>query len=144
MASRLIVVPLIALGLSGCVHAHGPRLELPAFGHLRSRATDSVDITLGALPIKVFSLLMNDSNPEDAAIKELLKGTKRVYLRHYEFTDDYVYSAADIDAVRSQLTGREWRSLVCARSQEGPGPRCLRSAAGRQDPGHRSGGERPA
>ncbi len=100
--------PLIAVAQPG-------RLALPDFAGLAKKASQSVDISLdpGLLGLAA-GVLSADSNPNDAAIKDLVKGLQGVYVRSYRFDHDGAYSQADLDAVRSQLAAPGWTALVAA------------------------------
>jgi hypothetical protein len=92
--------------------ASAAELELPSFSEAREHATESVDITLGSLPLFFMRSLMNDDDPEGAEAKAVLKGLKSVHVRSYRFADDFSYSKADIDALRSQLQKPGWSAVT--------------------------------
>jgi len=88
-------------------------LDLPSFAHLRERAVESVDITIGALPLFLMRCIVKaDDDPESAEQMEVLKGLKSVRVRNYRFDSDFAYSKADLDSVRSQLSGPGWSPLA--------------------------------
>jgi len=120
MSRRVILVALACCGLAAQAHAQTPLLKLPAFANLRSQATESVDISIGSLPLKIAGWLAghDSDDPDSADTKALLKGLHGLYIRHYEFASDFVYSPADIDAVRSQLAGAGWSQLARVRDQK--------------------------
>jgi Domain of unknown function (DUF4252) len=117
MSYRLIGIALICLGFAGCAAAQGPQLQLPDFGHLRTKAVDSVDITVGALPLSFARWFMNEDDPDGAAVKDLLRGVRRVHVTHYEFDRDFEYAQSDLAKVRAQLSGEGWSPLVQARNR---------------------------
>ncbi len=41
-----------------------------------------------------------------------MKGLKGIYVRSFEFSKAAQYSAADVEAIRSQLRGANWKSIV--------------------------------
>jgi hypothetical protein len=57
-------------------------------------------------------------DPDAAAIRNTLKACKGVHIRHYEFSSDFEYPRADIEAIQSQLSGRGWSSLVTVRDRK--------------------------
>jgi hypothetical protein len=117
MPRPLMIVALLFLSCCALAQAQGPQLKLPNFEHLRSKAIDSVDVTIGALPLTLARWCMPDSDPDSAAVKSMLRGVKNVKVRHFEFADDFVYSQADLDSVRAQLSGNGWSSLVQVRDR---------------------------
>jgi len=113
---------LIAACLPVMAFAAGPQLKLPAFSHLQHLATDSVDISLGPAALGLAArLAAHDDSPDaqDAQARAVLRGLKGVYIRSYEFSGDDMYPAADIDAVREQLSGPEWSRLTQVRQRDG-------------------------
>jgi hypothetical protein len=116
MSHRLIVAVAL-LSLSSIAAAEGPRIQMPEFAHLQSKATDAVNVTIGPLPLAISRWFMRDDDPDSAAVKGMLKGVKSVNVRHYEFAEDFVYSQSDLDAVRSQLSGKGWSSLAQVRDK---------------------------
>jgi hypothetical protein len=104
------------VGLLACLgsaqsRAQNPVLSLPAFAGLSSRAVESVDISLGSLPLLAASLV-DSHDPASAELKNALSSVRALYIRHYSFDSDFAYSKADIDSVRSQLSGAGWKSVA--------------------------------
>jgi Domain of unknown function (DUF4252) len=103
--------------LMGC-GAHAAPLDMPSFAHLRSKAIESVDVSIGAFPLFIARCVMPDSDPDSAEVKAMLKGLKGVYVRSYKFDEDFVYSKEDVEAVRTQLTKPGWSSLAQVRDRK--------------------------
>jgi hypothetical protein len=114
MPHRLCLVALACFLLAAHADAQSPspELRLPAFDHLRSQATDAVDLTLGPLPFSLVGSLIDDRDADNADARALLRGLQRVFVRHYEFASDFVYSKADLDAVRAQLAQPGWSQIA--------------------------------
>lgn len=112
------LLAVIALALPVLAAAQGPQLELPSFTHLQKNATEVVDITIGSLPLGLASLFMDENDPESAEMKAVLKGLKSVRVRSYQFDSDYEYPKAEVDTVRSQLSGHGWTQLVQVRNNK--------------------------
>ena len=108
---------LIAACLPVMALASGPQLKLPAFTHLQHLATDSVDISLGPGALGLAAGLLAQGDPADAQVREVVRGLKGIYIRSYEFAGDDMYPAADLDAVRAQLSGPGWSRLTQVRTQ---------------------------
>jgi hypothetical protein len=117
MNARLITVAAACLTLPLLATAQGPELRVPSFPDLKERATESVDITLGWMPLHLVGWLMNDADPDAARIKESLKGLKSVQIRSYQFNEDYVYPQADVEQLRKQLAAPGWSPLVQVRKR---------------------------
>ena len=115
--SHRIAVALVLMVFSAVAGAASPRLKLPSFAHLESQAVESVDITFGRLPLRFASWFIDDDDPDGADVRQLLKSVKSVSVCHYRFGSDFVYSKTDLDAVRSQLSGKGWSQLVQVRDR---------------------------
>jgi hypothetical protein len=112
MSYRSILVALLCFGLMSCATGGNPKLKLPDFGHLRGKATESIDVNLGSFAFFVAQRFVDDTDPDGAAVKEVLKGVSSMRVRHYEFAEDFAYAQSDLDQVRSQLTASGWNSLA--------------------------------
>lgn len=110
VAAACLTLPLLAT-------ARDPELKLPSFPGLREQATESVDLTLGWMPLHLMGWLVNDADPDSAQVKETLKGLKSVQIRSYRFSADYAYPQAEIDRLRAQLSAPEWNPLVQVRKR---------------------------
>jgi hypothetical protein len=108
----------LVLPLRAAAAEHTGRLELPSFSHLQSKATEVVDVTLGTWPLALASKLMEADDPESAEMKQVIAGIKSISVRSYEFDSDFVYSKADVDAVRSQLAAPGWTQLAQIRDRK--------------------------
>ena len=78
----------------------------------RQHATETVDITLGDLPVHFVASLMDDHDSDSAAVKQALEGVKSVRIRSYQFDSDFPCARADLSPLRSQLSGQGWSHLV--------------------------------
>jgi len=110
LAATLAVISF-ALAAPGTANA-APKLTIPNFSDLRAKAVDSTDITIGRPLLSLATKFMSDADDEDAEALAFFKGIKSVRVRSFTFKEDGAYSKSDIDAVRSQLSGPGWSSLV--------------------------------
>ena len=117
IALTAVCLPLI---LPAAALAGDPHLKLPAFDHLQRIATDSVNITIGRWPLAIAAWALNQEDAKDAeaaSAREVLRGLRAVYVRSYEFAADDMYSKADIEAVRQQLSLPGWNALAQIRQR---------------------------
>ena len=117
---NLRILAAVGLAFPLLVAAAEPtgRLDLPAFSHLQSKASEVVDITLGTWPLALASKLMEADDPESREIKKLISGIKSIVVRSYEFDADFAYSKEDVDTVRAQLATPGWTQLAQVRKQK--------------------------
>lgn len=116
-SARLIALAAVCLTLPLLATAGSPQLRLPSFPGLKERATDSVDVTLGGMPLRLAASLMNDGDPDSAAVRKTLQGLKSVQIRSFQFSADYAYPQAEIDQLRAQLSAPGWSPLVQVRKR---------------------------
>jgi hypothetical protein len=90
---------------------------LPSFSHLQSKATEVVDVTLGAWPLALASKFMEADDAESVEVKKLISGIKSIVVRSYEFDSDFAYSKEDVAAVRAQLAAPAWTQLAQVRKR---------------------------
>lgn len=107
---------LILLALPA--QAQDIRLHLESLDKLESRASDSIDVMLDGSLLRLAVSYLKDSDPEDRVIKELVLGLKAIYVKVYAFDQAGAYSAADLDAVRSQLRAPSWSRMVNVKSKK--------------------------
>jgi uncharacterized protein DUF4252 len=109
--AMLTLVSLLAVS-GACAAEPDGKLLLPDFGALGARASDSVSITLDAALLAMAASFLDGSDPQDAAVRELLAGIKGIYVRSYSFERDFAYPAGDLAAVRQQLLSPPWQQIV--------------------------------
>jgi len=121
MFGRIILAACACLPLT-CL-ANDPELKLPAFEHMQAVASESVNVTLGAGPLALAALALqsNKDDPEAAELREIVRGIKSVNVRSFEFAKDHMYSEADLQSVRAQLSAPGWNALAQIRQGQARG-----------------------
>jgi hypothetical protein len=107
-----LLIPVLACA------APSAKLTLPGFAALQAKASESVIITLDPAMLGLAGRFLDGNDPQDAATKDILKGLQGIYVRSYTFDKDFAYQAADLDAVRSQLSSPGWNRLMETRSRK--------------------------
>src|SRR4029453_793863 len=97
----------------------GPGLQLDKLARLNSQASEVTDITLDPAMLQLAGNFLSDPNG-GPGLKEMLSGLKGVYVKTYKFDRADAYTPADVEAVRSQLTGN-WTRLVSTESKKEQG-----------------------
>jgi hypothetical protein len=113
-----MLAALLVLGVRAAVAAPAAPLNLPQFDSLAAKASDTVNVSLDASLLGLAAGFLDPSDPQDAAVKELIAGLKGIYVRSYSFDRDMSYPAADIEALRRQLAPPGWQSLVKVRKEK--------------------------
>jgi Domain of unknown function (DUF4252) len=105
-----------ALSLSGL--AQNARLELKNLEKLNSKASEVNEITLDSDMLQMAGKFLDMDHDADAKeVKEMIKGLKGIYIKNFEFDAPNEYSAADVDAIRTQLAAPGWSKVVESRSK---------------------------
>lgn len=115
MKTLFIKTPLIAFALivatAFVARAQDSRLQMSSLDHLAAKASQTVDVSIDERLIRVAEKVFSKSEDEKD-IKSLLAGLKGVYVKSFEFETEGQYSAADVEAIRTQLRGPNWSRLV--------------------------------
>jgi hypothetical protein len=97
-------------------HAQGPQLQLGHLDRLASQAAETVNVTIDPAMLKLAGAFLKGDR-DQAALKEMLTGVKGVYVRSFEFERENVYTLADVNVIRKQLTAPGWERLVTVDSK---------------------------
>jgi len=118
MKIRVANFALVCLLLPTLGAARDAKLNLPDFGPLANKATESVNLSLSPWLLRIAAACVDDTDADSAATKKLLAGIKSIEIRNFRFATDFAYSAADIDAVRLQLAAPGWTRLMQVRNRQ--------------------------
>jgi hypothetical protein len=110
MRYRLLLAVPMLLPLLAC--AQGSQLDIPAFTGLKSKAVQSVDITIGPVLLKLAEMVEPPPGQDRVELKRILAGLRSVRVRSYRFNADFAYSKSDLDGVRTQLAAPGWTQMV--------------------------------
>lgn len=108
-----------ALALPATSLARAPELRMPDFSHLRSKASETVDVNVGGFLLGLARAFTSKEDRENDRDLRILDDIKAVKVRSYKFDSDDAYTKADVEAVRSQLKGPEWNALVNVHKRDG-------------------------
>ncbi len=111
LKSGSLAVLLSIVMTTGAALAQDARLRIDHLESLAQKAAETTDVTLdGPLLQLALKLIPKDENL--AAVRSLVAGLRGVYVRSYEFDSDGAYSAADVETIRTQLSGPGWVRIV--------------------------------
>lgn len=114
MRLRSVILTCALLALPALAAAAEPgRLRLPDLTALSKKATQSVDISLGPSLLQLAGgVIGEDGDANGAAVNDLIKGLKGIYVRSYTFDRPGEYSVADVKALQAQLLAPGWIPVV--------------------------------
>jgi hypothetical protein len=84
---------------------------------LAARAVETVNVTVDGLLLQLAGKFLSSTDPEQAAVKNLIGKLKGIYVRSFQFANEGEYSEADVESLRSQLGAPIWSRMVSVRSR---------------------------
>lgn len=108
LVCALLALPALAIA------ADPGRLQLPDLSALSKIATQSVDISLDPSLLHLASgVIGSDSGGNNsAAVNDLIKGIRGIYVRSYTFKRPGEYSKADVKSLQAQILTPGWQAVV--------------------------------
>ena len=112
----ILAMALVCMALPGVAQAG--KLELKNLDKLADKAAEVNDVTLdGSLLQFAVTMMKKSDDPDATQVVELIKDLKGIYVKNFEFDSPGQYSQADVEAIRSQLTGPGWQRIVTSYSK---------------------------
>ena len=96
--------------LAAALSASGQHLDLSSLDGLTAKATEAQNVELDSEKLKLASGLLGQDAGGQA--KNLISGMQGVFVRAFEFDKPGQYARSDVDAVRTQLRGPNWKRIV--------------------------------
>jgi len=96
-------------------------INLLQFDALKSKASDTVEVNLTEAMLHMALGFLSDGDAKQAEVKKLVGGLKGVFVRSLKFDKEGQYSTADVEAIRTQLKGAGWQSMVDVHSTKAGG-----------------------
>jgi hypothetical protein len=116
---KLALVPaLLVLSSSAATYAQGAKLQLDQLDSLANTASETVDVRLDERLMQTTAKFFSGNDPDEAKVKELIKGVKGIYVRSFSFEKEGEYSQAQVDSITSQLRGSAWSKILTVRSRK--------------------------
>ncbi len=116
MMKKLLLILALA---SVALWAEPQDIIFPAsLDKLADKADEVVNVTLDGSMLSFASAFMSDSDPEEKAAKEIVKGLGGIYIRAYTFSEEGQYSMDDLEEIKSQLTSPTWVPIISVQSKK--------------------------
>jgi Domain of unknown function (DUF4252) len=113
------VLLLLVVGSAMTARAQGPKLQMDQLDFLANKASETVDVKLDERLMQTTARFFSGKDPDDAEIKEVLKGIKGIYVKSFTFEKEGEYSQVEVDSVMSQLRGSTWSKILTVKSRKG-------------------------
>lgn len=111
-------LPMLVLLLAFPALLRAQDMKLPpGVEKLSAKAKETVEVTMDGPMLKWASKFLSAEDPEEKKAAELVKNLKGIYVHSYEFSDEGAYSAAEVEALRSNFRSPEWSRVVGVRSE---------------------------
>src|SRR5215467_16162554 len=115
---RLISIALLAAVCGAApVHAQNARLQIDHLDKLFPKAVETVDVRVDGSLLLMASKFLRSDKADEAAVKEIVKSLKGVYVKGVEFDKEGEYAESDVESVRQQLAAPGWDRIVGVRSK---------------------------
>jgi hypothetical protein len=114
----ITVSTLLLLTTVATVHAQSAKLQIDQLDSLANKASETVDVKLDERLMQMTAKFFVGKDPDDAEIRELIKGVKGIYVKSFTFEKEGEYSPAEVDSVMSQLRGGAWSKIVGVTSKK--------------------------
>jgi hypothetical protein len=112
------VLLLLVVGSAMTARAQGARLQVDQLDFLANKASETVDVKLDEHLLQTTWKFFSGKDPDEARIKEVLKGLKGIYVKSFSFEKEGEYSQAEVESVMSQLRTGGWSKIVSVTSKK--------------------------
>jgi|SRR5882724_772362 len=109
---------LLLFGTVVTTRAQGAKLQLDQLDVLANKASETVDVRLDERLMQTTAKFFSGKDPDDAEIKDVLKGVKGIYVKSFTFDKDGEYSPAEVETVMSQLRSGTWSKILTVTSKK--------------------------
>ncbi len=93
------------------------QINLEHLDRLGAKASNTVNVTLDAGLLQLAGKFLSDKDEDESAVKKLAAGLKSILVRSFEFKNDAAYLESDVEAIRNQLRGPDWKKIIEIRSK---------------------------
>src|SRR5258708_37697118 len=100
---KLAPVLILLLGSAMTGRAQGAKLQMDQLDFLANKASETVDVKLDEHLLQTTAKFFSGKDPDDAEVREVIKGLKGIYVKSFTFEKDGEYSRAEVESVLSQL-----------------------------------------
>lgn len=114
----ITVSVVLLLTTVASVRAQSAKLQMDQLDSLASKASETIDVKLDEHLMQMTAKFFVSKDPDDAEIRELIKGVKGIYVKSFTFEKEGEYSPAEIDSVMSQVRGGAWSKIIGVTSKK--------------------------
>jgi hypothetical protein len=112
------LIVFVVLGVSATATAQNPRISTAQLDFLAAKASETVDLNLDEGLMQLAAKAFSGQDPDEVKVKELVNHLKGIYVKSFEFDTEGQYSDTDLESVRAQLRGSNWKRIVNVASKK--------------------------
>lgn len=118
---------LVAVMTAAAVFAQGnqantqyakAKLDLSSLSGLEDKAESVAEVNVDRKTLRLAEKFLKSDDPEEAKVKELIRGIEGIWVKVYEFEKDGDYNSPDFEKLRSQLNNPAWTRLAGVKSRK--------------------------
>ncbi len=118
LSLKILVLSLVLTCAAHAARAQNGKLEISTLDHLAAKASETVDVNMDERLLQMTAKFLSGKDHDEAKVKEIIAGLKGIYVKNFSFDHDGDYTAADVEAIRSQLRGPGWTRFIQIRSRK--------------------------
>ena len=108
MSAKQFAVVLLSLAIS----SGQDLIQSFDWAKLAPKASETVEVNLDGFLLKMAQSFLSDAKPDEAQAKKLIGGLKSIKVRSIKFNNEGDYNIADVDKLRTAVSGSEWSKVV--------------------------------
>jgi hypothetical protein len=112
LAAAALMMLALASARARTAQTPDGRLRLESLERVAPKAAETVSIDIDGILLKLGKSMLDDDDPDEKTVKEIIEGLRGVYVRSYEFKAEGEFRDADLSVLREQLRGPGWSRLV--------------------------------
>ena len=113
----LTLAVMAAVLMSLPAAAQNARIDISKIDY-SATAIETVEVTLDGPLLRMAATFMRKEDPNDKEIADMIENLDGIYVKSFTFDEPGMWSAEDIEAVRSQI-GPMWQRVVNVKSRDG-------------------------
>jgi hypothetical protein len=118
LAAAALMLLALASARAQNAQTQDGRLRLESLDRFARKASKTLRVDVDGVLLKFGGSVLDNDDPEEKTIKEIIEGLRGVYVRSYQFASDGEFKDADLDELRGQLRGPGWSRLVDVRTRD--------------------------
>jgi len=114
--TKIILWLVLLVASAGLMRAQDFKIP-PDVEKLSAKAKEVVEVTMDGPMLHWASKFLSADDPDEAKAAKLVANLKGIYVRSFEFDKEGEYTAAEVEALRSQFHAPGWSKVVGVRSE---------------------------